>query len=29
MKQSVQVRLLEIDGEDDVLLMDPPAQEGA
>jgi pyrimidine operon attenuation protein/uracil phosphoribosyltransferase len=29
MKQSVQVRLQEIDGEDDVLLMDPPAQEGA
>ena len=28
-KQSVQVRLHEIDGEDDVLLMDPPAQEGA
>ena len=28
-KQSVHVRLHEIDGEDDVLLMDPPAQEGA
>ena len=29
MKQSVQVRLQEIDGEDDVLLMDPAGQEGA
>ena len=29
MKQSVQVRLQEIDGEDEVLLTDPPAQEGA
>ena len=29
LKQSVQVRLRDIDGEDDVLLMDPPAQEGA
>ncbi|HEX4566628.1 MAG TPA: bifunctional pyr operon transcriptional regulator/uracil phosphoribosyltransferase PyrR [Vicinamibacterales bacterium] len=28
-KQSVQVRLQEIDGEDEVLLMDGPAQEGA
>ena len=28
-KQSVQVRLHEIDGEDEVLLVDSPAQEGA
>jgi pyrimidine operon attenuation protein / uracil phosphoribosyltransferase len=28
-KQSVQVRLQEIDGDDEVLLVDPPAQEGA
>ena len=28
-RQSVQVRLQEIDGEDEVLLMDGPAQEGA
>jgi pyrimidine operon attenuation protein/uracil phosphoribosyltransferase len=28
-KQSVHVRLQEIDGEDEVLLMDGPAQEGA
>jgi pyrimidine operon attenuation protein/uracil phosphoribosyltransferase len=28
-KQSVQVRLQEIDGDDEVLLEDPPAQEGA
>jgi pyrimidine operon attenuation protein / uracil phosphoribosyltransferase len=28
-KQSVQVRLHEIDGDDEVLLVDPPAQEGA
>ena len=29
LKQSVQVRLLEIDGEDEVLLTEPPGQEGA